>query len=301
MTRLAPFELHRPGSLAEATGLLHDIGDGAAVYAGGTELLLLLKLGLASLTDLVDLKAIPGLDAVSVADDGTLSIGALATHRRIERSPIVVAGWPLLAFVEGRIANIRVRTVGTLGGNLCFADPHSDPATLLLAADARVTLAMAEARRTLPVGDFLAGPWETALEPGELLLSIEVPPLPRGAGMSHMRFATHERPTATVSCMVRVEEGAITRARVAVGSVGPRHVLVDEAGSLLLGLPTGDLDPAILVAAGEAAADAAAPDTDSNGSADFKAHLVSVLVGRAVRDALSWATRSDQGDAGGAH
>jgi carbon-monoxide dehydrogenase medium subunit len=293
MTRLAPFALHRPGSVAEATELLLELGDDAALYAGGTEVLLLMKLGLASFGQLVDVKRIPDLAGVTVDDAGTLRMGATATHRQIARSPMAQVGWPVLADIESQVANIRVRTVGTLGGNLCFADPHSDPATWLLAADARVELAHREARRTMPVADFLVGPWETALEPGELLLGVDVPALPDGAGMSHLRFATHERPTATVSCLVRVADGAIADARVAVGSVGPRHVRAAEAEATLVGLSALDPDPAALRAAGEAAATMAEPDTDSNGSAEYKADLVAVLVGRAVLQAIARATAAD--------
>lgn len=287
MTRLAPFALHRPASVTEATELLRDLGDDAAVHAGGTEVLLLMKLGLASFGQLVDVKRIPELGGVSVDEAGTLRVGATATHRQIGRSPMVRAGWPELAFIESNVANVRVRTIGTLGGNLCFADPHSDPATWLLAADAHVELAAGETRRELPVGDFLMGPWQTALEPGELLAAVEVPPLPEGSGMAHLRFATHERPTATVSCLVRVADGAIAEARVAVGSVGPRHVRAPDAEALLAGLAAVDPDPAVLRAAGEAAATVAEPDTDSNGSAEYKADLVAVLVERAVRQATS--------------
>lgn len=287
MTRLAPFALHRPASVTEATELLRDLGDDAAVHAGGTEVLLLMKLGLASFGQLVDVKRIPELGGVSVDEAGTLRVGATATHRQIGRSPMVRAGWPELAFIESNVANVRVRTIGTLGGNLCFADPHSDPATWLLAADAHVELAAGETRRELPVGDFLMGPWQTALEPGELLAAVEVPPLPEGSGMAHLRFATHERPTATVSCLVRVADGAIAEARVAVGSVGPRHLRAPEAEALLTGLTALEPDPAVLRAAGEAAATVAEPDTDSNGSAEYKADLVAVLVERAVRQATS--------------
>lgn len=290
MTRLAPFRLHRPTSVAEASELLHGLGDDAAAYAGGTELLLLLKLRLAQASDLVDLKRIPGLDAIGVDDQGTLSIGATATHRRIGRSPVVRAGWPALAFVEGHLANVRVRTTGTLGGNLCFADPHSDPASLLLVADARTTLGAGDSRRTLSLGEFLVGPWETALEPGELLLSIEVPAMPQGSAIAHQRFHTHERPTATVSCLIQVVDGRIAEARVAVGSVGPRPVRCAVAEGLVTGLPVAGLDPAVLRQAGASAAEVAEPDTDSNGSAEYKADLVAVLVERAVRDASTRAT-----------
>ncbi|MFN8519633.1 MAG: FAD binding domain-containing protein [Chloroflexota bacterium] len=290
MTRLAPFELHRPGSVAEATELLLELGDDAAFYAGGTEVLLLMKLGLGGFGQLVDVKRLGELAGVTVDEAGTLRLGATATHRQIGRSPMVQVGWPVLADIESQVANIRVRTIGTLGGNLCFADPHSDPATWLLAADARALLALGERRRSLPVAEFLVGPWETALEPGELLLGVEVPPLPEGSGMSHLRFATHERPTATVSCLVRVVDGMVAEARVAVGSVGPRHARAPEAEALVVGMPADRPDASLLRAAGEAAATVAEPDTDSNGSAEYKADLVAVLVERAVRQAIARAT-----------
>jgi carbon-monoxide dehydrogenase medium subunit len=214
-------------------------------------------------------------------------VGATATHRQLERSPLVRQGWPELAAIEGEVANVRVRSVGTLGGNLCFADPHSDPATWLLVADARLELGLGDARRTMGVGDFLRGPWETALEPGELLVAIEVPPVPTGAAMAHVRFATHERPTATVSCLARVEAGVVAEARVSVGSVGGRPRRVPEAETLMVGLDALRPDASVLAAAGEAAAAASDPDTDANGSAEYKADLVRVLTGRAFQRALA--------------
>jgi carbon-monoxide dehydrogenase medium subunit len=222
-----------------------------------------------------------------VDEDGTLHVGATATHRLVERSPMVRTGWPVLAEVEGTLANLRVRAQGTLGGNLCFADPHSDPATWLLAADALVVLAAGDARRTLPVGEFLVGPWQTALGPGELLVAVEVPALPARSGMAHLRFATHERPTATVSCLVRVADGAVAEARIAVGSVGERHVRAGDAEALLVGLDAARPDEEALDAAGRLTAEVAQADTDSNGSAEYKTDLVRVLTGRALRQATS--------------
>src|SRR6185312_8684166 len=134
---LPPFDLHRARSLDEAHELLERYGEDAAVVCGGTELLLLLKLGFAAYGHLVDVKGIEELGGVRV-DNGTLLIGATATHREIERSPAVLERLPALAAMERDVANIRVRNVGTLGGNLCFSDPHSDPATFLLTLDAEV-------------------------------------------------------------------------------------------------------------------------------------------------------------------
>jgi carbon-monoxide dehydrogenase medium subunit len=213
-------------------------------------------------------------------------VGGGVRHRAIERSPLVTAGWPVLAEMERWVANIRVRTVGTLGGNLAFADPHSDPATFLLAADAAIVLGRGEERRRLAIADFVLGPYDAALEPGELVVRVEVPPVPAGAGMAHLRFAFHERPAATVSVLARVAAGEIAEARVAIGSVGLQPVRAAEAERLLVGLQADDLDPAVLRAAGEAAATASEPDDDANGSAEYKANLVAVLVGRALRQAV---------------
>ena len=232
MTTLAPFELHPVDSVAAATALLEEHGDEAVLYAGGTELLLLMKLRFAAATHLVDVKPIAELAGITVTD-GTLRIGAAVTHRAIERSPIVAAGWPGIAAMERWVANLRVRNVGTLGGNLAFADPHSDPATYLLASDATVVLGKGDVRRRLPIDAFLIGPYTTALEPGELLVAIEAPAVTAGTGTSHQRFAFHERPAVTVSCHARIAGGAIADPRIAIGSVGAAPVRVREAEALL--------------------------------------------------------------------
>ncbi|MFN8622744.1 MAG: FAD binding domain-containing protein [Chloroflexota bacterium] len=286
MTTLAPFELHRVTTVAEATAALEELGDEAVLYAGGTELLLLMKLGFASYAHLVDIKPVAELGGIAVVD-GALHIGGGVPHRTIERSPVVRAGWPALAAMERWVANIRVRNVGTIGGNLAFADPHSDPATFLLAADASVVLGRGDERRTIPMADLILGPYTTALEPGELLVRVEVPALAAGAALSHLRFAFHERPAVTVSTYARVAGGTIAEARVAIGSVGVRPIRVPAAEAVLTGLAATDLDPAALLAAGEAAAEASEPEADANGSADYKAHLVSVLVGRAFRESVA--------------
>jgi aerobic carbon-monoxide dehydrogenase medium subunit len=277
---LPPFDLHRASSVEEARELLVRHGDDAAVICGGTELLLLLKLGFAAYGHLVDIKGIEELGGVR-ADNGTLVIGATATHREIERSPVVLERLPALAAMEREVANIRVRNVGTLGGNLCFSDPHSDPATFLLALDAEVEYD--GARR--PLAEFLVGPYETALAHGQLLHSVRIP-LPReGTRIAHRKLSFHERPAATVACVARVEGSTIVDARVAVGSVGPRAVLVAEAAGALAGASLEDHDA--IASAGALAAEAAGAVEDANGSVEYKEQLVRVLVERALRAALS--------------
>ncbi|MEZ0239331.1 MAG: xanthine dehydrogenase family protein subunit M, partial [Chloroflexota bacterium] len=163
-----PFRIARPATLAEASELLLAGAGDAALYAGGTELLLAMKQAGLRYAVLIDLKAIPGLDGITDHDDG-VEIGALATHRSIARSPIVRAAFAELARLEGSIANPRVRSTGTLGGNVCFAEPHSDPATLLLALDATMHVVGPQGDRSLDVAPFTAGPYEAALDPGEVL------------------------------------------------------------------------------------------------------------------------------------
>src|SRR5260370_19666876 len=130
--RLPPFSVHRPRSVREASRLLADLGDDAAAYCGGTELLLAMKLGLASYEHLVDLKRVLGLRGIAAGPDGALRIGAATTHHEIETSAALRARYPELAAMISRVANVPERSVGTLGGNRCFADPHSDPAPFLM-------------------------------------------------------------------------------------------------------------------------------------------------------------------------
>jgi aerobic carbon-monoxide dehydrogenase medium subunit len=281
--RLPAFEIHSPLSVEEATDLLERHGDDAIPYSGGTELLLLMKLGFADYTHLVDVKGIDELRRLDV-EDGALSIGAAVTHRELEVSPLVRGQWPALAEMERDVANVRVRTSGTLGGNLCFSDPHSDPATFLLAADAQVVCQRGGGTpRSLPLRDFLRGPFQTALQPGELLVSVRLPCPPAGAAMAHRKLAFHERPAATVSCLARLEGRRVAEARVAVGSVGVVPVRAVRAEQLLTGIEVGD-DRA-LESAGEAAAAEAEPVEDANGSIEYKRNLVHVLVKRCFAEA----------------
>ena len=238
-----------------------------------------MKLGFAAYGHLVDIKGIEELGGVR-AENGTLVIGATTTHRQIERSPLVHERLPALAKMEREVANIRVRNVGTLGGNLCFSDPHSDPATFLLALDAEVEYD----RTRRPLSEFLVGPYETALAHGQLLHSIRIPPLREGTSIAHRKLSFHERPAATVACAVRVEGGSIAEASVAVGSVGPRAVLAAAAAARLAGAAVEDTGR--LRSAAALAADASGAVEDANGSVEYKEQLVRVLVERCVRDAL---------------
>lgn len=303
MTRLPPFERHRPATVEEATELLERHGDDAVVYVGGSELFLLFKFGFAEYPHVIDLKAIDELRGIELRD-GHLRIGAAETHRAIERHPTVRAEWPALAAMERAVGNLRVRTMGSIGGNLCFADPHSDPATFLLAMDGSV-----EARRgggeprRIALADFVRGPFENALEHGELLTAVLVPePIP-GAAIVHRKLVLHERPAITVTCHLWLDGERLADVRLAVGSAGIGAARATAAEELLGGASTAELDDA-LERAGELAAEAADPVEDANGSVEYKRNLVGVLTRRAVRAAIAEAegggSDADAGEGAGA-
>jgi carbon-monoxide dehydrogenase medium subunit len=275
---LPPFDLHRAASEEEARELLLRHGDDASVICGGTELLLLLKLGYAAYGHLISISGIPALRGIR-ADNVSLVIGAGSTHREIETSPVVLELMPALAAMERRVANIRVRNVGTLGGNLCFSDPHSDPATFLLALDAEAEWA----DRRAPLQEFLIGPYQTTLAPGELLRAIRIPLPPPGTRIIHQKLAFHERPAATVTAAVHVDGQTVTNARIAVGSVGPQAARAEAAEARLRGAAISDTKA--IAEAAEEAAEASQPVEDANGSAEYKRELVRVLVTRCLREA----------------
>jgi aerobic carbon-monoxide dehydrogenase medium subunit len=281
---LPPFALHRPTSAGEASQILDQMGDDAVVHAGGTELLLVMKLGFAEYAHLVDVKGIAALHRLEV-DGGTLTIGGAVTHREIERSPLVRDRFPALAEMESMVANVRVRTAGTLGGNLAFADPHSDPATFLLATGAEIVVVRGDATRTIPMDQFLRGPYETAIEPGELLAAVRIPLPAPGTVTLHRKMSFFERPAVTVTCAIRREGAEIVDARIAVGSVGVVPERMREAEAAMMGpAREGALDDAA-----EAAASGCTPMEDRNGAEDYKRNLVRVLVRRTMLEALGTA------------
>jgi carbon-monoxide dehydrogenase medium subunit len=282
--KLPPFSVHRPRSVQEASRLLDELGDEAAAYCGGTELLLAMKLGLADYAHLVDLKRADGLRGVA-RHDGSLRIGAATTHHELESSPEVRACCPAMAAMTSQVANLRVRSAGTLGGNLCFADPHSDPATFLIAAGASMLCQKGVDTRRIPAAEFATGPYQILLEPGELLVAVELPVLPDGTGLAHVRMKLHERPVVTVAAMVRLTRRAVSHARLAIGSVGAVPVSAGAAESLL-GAGAANFD-ARADACAEQAALASRLLSDGDCSPEYLRHLVRVHSRQALTAAFA--------------
>ena len=288
---LEPFAIHQPRSLAEASELLAELGPEAAIYAGGTELLVVMKERLAHFPHLVDIKRIPGLAEIAFdAERGELAIGATATHREIERSPIVRERFPVLAALEAMVANVRVRAAGTLGGNLCFADPHSDPATLLTALEARLTLVSAGGSRELPIEAYFTGLMETARHREEILARIVIPEPVPDAGVAYERFKLHERPTAGVAAVITVNDGGITDARIVAGAVGERPQRLTAAEAFLHGQAA---DVALAAPAAEIVRDDVEVMTDTFESEPYKRQLAASVGRKAIAAAILRATGAE--------
>ena len=291
MTTLSRFEIHQPASALEASQMLVHYGDEAGIYAGGTELLLAMKHQALNYRHLIDLKVVPGLNSIEVRD-GSLEIGATSTHRSIERSALVRQNQPALAEMESQVANVRVRATGTLGGNLCFAEPHSDPATLLLVLGGAVRVESAAGAREIPVGELIAGAYASNLLPGEILTRIIVPCAKPNHRAGYMKFQIHERPTLGLGLWLETPDDGrtFTSARVAVGCVCPFPTRGLAAEKLLTG-SQGEVEKRLPEAA-DSIADAADLVDDHEGSAEYKRHLIHVFLLRIFRKTLGEPVRA---------
>jgi carbon-monoxide dehydrogenase medium subunit len=282
---LRRFRLEEPQSVAEVSDLLGRFGDSAKVYAGGTELLLAMKEGLVRYERLINVKELKGLSEVAT-DNGTVRIGALCTHRQLETSPLLQQELPSVVQLEKNVANVRVREAGTIGGNLCFAEPHADPGTLLMALGAKMVAEKSSAKREIAAEDFFVDAYETSLAPDELLTQIGIP-MPRASSRSaYLKFGYLERPSVGVALALTVKDGAINDARIAVGCAGPAPRRVAEAEALLNGKSTEEATRNLL-SAGAIAGRAAQAISDLHGSQEYKEHIVGVLLKRAFQSLVS--------------
>lgn len=285
MTTLSRFEIHQPASVREASQMLAHYGEDAGIYAGGTELLLAMKHSALNYRHLIDLKVVPALNSIELRD-GVLEIGATSTHRSIEGSAVVQQHQPVFSEMESQVANVRVRATGTLGGNLCFAEPHSDPATLLLVLGGKVTVESVHGSRVMPVGELIGGAYSSNLQAGEILTRITVPCAEPSHRSAYLKFQVHERPTLGLGLWLETPDDGRTfaSARVAVGCVCPFPTRSAEAEKFLTG--TREEVEKRLHEAAEAIADAADLVDDHEGGAEYKRHIIHVFLRRVFQKAL---------------
>jgi aerobic carbon-monoxide dehydrogenase medium subunit len=274
------FELVEPGTLEEACGLLSDNNEARAI-AGGTALLTLIKHGVFLPKTLVNLKKIKGATEIDYDSQKGLRIGALATIYDVESSPLVQRHYPVLGAACHVVANIRIRNVATIGGNLAHGDYQSDPSTVLVALDAGLELMRRNSTRQIKIADFLRGSYETALEPGELVAAILIPPAAdlKGAYIKFTTGSSEERPCAGIAVLAKMENSTCRSLAIVVGAVSPRPVRIDKAEEMASGQR---LDVKLMEQIATEASRTVDPIDDLRGSADYKRHLVQVLVPRAL-------------------
>lgn len=275
------FELVEPRSLEEACGLLANDGDAKPV-AGGTALLTIIKQGLLLPKLLVNLKKIRDASDLGYDSARGLRIGALATINDIESSPIVRRHYPVLAEACHVVANIRIRNMATIGGNLAHGDYQSDPPTVLAALDGRVELISCRGARELKLSEFQLGSYETALQSGELVSAVTLPPMPAGMQGRYIKFTTgssEERPCAGVAALAQMDNGICRELRLAVGAVSSRPIRI-ATGEVMA--RDKSLSRELIAKIAAEAAQSIDPIDDVRGAADYKRHLTGVLVRRAI-------------------
>jgi carbon-monoxide dehydrogenase medium subunit len=301
------FDWLEPRSLDEVHAALREHGDDAKLIAGGTALMLLMRQGLVQPAVLVSLQHVPALDQIE-EHDGGVRIGARCTHRRVETHPLVRERLPALHETLERVATIRIRNMGTLGGNLAHSDPAQDPPPTLIALGASVQVAGPNGARTIPLDEFFTDYYENALEPGEVLTAIDVPDQTASfggdgkAGVRYVQAFSKFLPRsvddyATVAVAVSMAlsgppgppsvGGEVAwrceDVRIGLGSAGPTPIRARGAEAALRGR---ELTEAALREAGEAAAAECDPLADVRGSAEYKREMVKVWLARTVRRAL---------------
>ena len=282
---LRRFRLEEPESVAEVSELLGRFGDSAKIYAGGTELLLAMKEGLIQYERLINVKRLKGLGEVA-GDNGSIKIGALCTHRQLETSSLLQAKLPSLVKLEQNVANVRVRQAGSLGGNLCFAEPHADPGTLLMALGAKMIAEKTSGKREIAAEDFFVDAYETSLQADELLTEIRVPAPGADSRSAYLKFGYLERPSVGVAIALTLNGGTVNDVKIAVGCAGPAPKRVAEAEALLNG-KSKDEAVRLLPQAGAIAGRASEAISDLHGAQDYKEHIVGVLLKRAFNSIVS--------------
>jgi len=278
-----------PASLDEALAILAERGPDCSIFAGGMSLVPALKQGRLTRRLLVNIKRLGDASARGLrAVNDQLSIGALVRHREIETSALIARHLPALRALEEKLASVQIRNHGTLAGNLCAAEPWSDPPCLLAALDARLLIVAKRGERQASAANWIVGDRSTQQQPDELLLGIDIP-LPRaGVGIGYTRLAARQglaRPLACAAARIILSDnGTIVAAGVFVGAVGPRPQRMVEVEKILAG---NRLDAALSAAVEDATAHAVDYLPDDRCGASYKMRVAGVLVRRAIADAVA--------------
>jgi len=284
------FEFHSPTSLEEAFDLLQRYGDDGRMMAGGTGLVLQMKQRLSQPGHVIGLKKIPGLNLIEAEANGaagSVKVGALCTHHRLETDPLMQQRLPLVVQTYNHVATARIRSMATVGGGLVHGDPNEDPPPTLIALGASLTLTSASGQRVVSMEDFLIDYYETDVQPGEILTDVFIPTAPAGSGVAYLKFlprTADDYATVAVAAVVTPGEGNLCQdVRIALGAVGTTAIHATQAEEILRGRPLTEDN---IRAAAASVKDVVDPLDDYRGSADYKREMAEVFTRRAIQQAL---------------
>jgi carbon-monoxide dehydrogenase medium subunit len=288
---MRPFRYHRPTTVAETADLIRDLGDDAALLAGGTSVMLTAKMGLAEPEHVIALRGVRELYGLSDGPVGALRLGAMTTIREVETSATVRQMLPGLAEAAHHVATVRIRNQATLGGNLVHADPNQDLPPMLMVYDAVAEVHGHAGVRAVPVSELFVDFFETVVEPGEIVHSVRVPPAPPGMRTGYLKFLPRTRDdysTIAVAAGITLVDGRFQEARIAVAGGGATTV---RCGPAERGLTGESAEPDVLAGAADLVVESIDPVTDGRGSSRYKTEMARVctqrLLERLVAEARS--------------
>jgi carbon-monoxide dehydrogenase medium subunit len=276
-------EFSKPASLDEALKAFVD-NEGAAALSGGATLVAMLNADLVAPSTLVSLKNIPELESCERLDDGSVRIGAMRRHYQTAEETDFRDGQKVVSSAASQIANPPIRNMGTIGGSVAFFDPAADYPVALRTADAVIETASANGKREIPAADFFVDWYETALEPGELITAVRIPPAPDGSfGIYHkLARVTGDFATVSVGIILAMSGNECSALSITVGGCGPTPVRLPDAEKPLIGSALEADKVAVL---GAALAEVLDPVDDVRASADYRRKVAPRMVARAIEEA----------------
>ena len=282
---LRPFELFEPDSIEEAIRISREYGDRGKILAGGLDLISKMRRWQMNPEALVSIQSIPDMDYIQGNGTGDVRIGALATLRAVELSPLIRNHHDMLYEAVHQIASVQVKTMGTAVGNLCVATPASDVTPPLMALGADLEITGSDGKKTVPLEIFYKGLEETLLEPGQIVTEIRIPAVPGGSGGAFLKLANTAACIAkvNVAVMMNLDNDICKEARIALGSVAPRVVRATQAEDMLRGKAP---DAEAIGHAARLAAESVTPISDLRSTAEYRKEMVGILVKRGIERAL---------------
>jgi len=283
------FEYSAPDDLQTATALLAEHGERARVLAGGTDIIVQLREGLCSADFVVDVKNIPELMALDYRAKQGLTLGASTSCSQLYEHPDLATAYPALIDAARIIGGWQIQTRASVGGNLCNSSPAADTIPPLLVHEATCLIQGQAGSREIPASEFCTGPGQNVLQPGELLVTLQLPEPAANSSSAYERFIPRNEmdiAVAGAASWIQLDASGqtIEEARIALAAVAATPVMATEAAESLRGKPA---TAESFAEAGELAKNAASPISDMRGTAEYRVHLCSVLTQRTLARALA--------------